>query len=55
MRFEFVAQGDVDPLRKQFLDLGDYRRVIEQVDAPPIVEVEKQIDIAVGTCSAARH
>jgi hypothetical protein len=29
VRFEFIASSNVDPLWKEFLDLGDYPCVVE--------------------------
>ena len=52
--FEFIASRDVDPLRNQFLDLGDYSCVVEQVHASLRVEVEEQIEVAVRALGAAR-
>jgi len=39
--FKFVASSDVDALGNEFLDLGDYSRIIEQVYWPSGVEVEQ--------------
>ena len=52
---KFIASRDVDPLRNQLLDLGNYSSVVEEVHAPPRVEIEKQIDITVGSGGAARR
>lgn len=54
MGFEFVASGDVDGSWNEFLDLGDYSCVVEQVHGSFFVEVEKQIDVAVRAFGAAR-
>jgi hypothetical protein len=53
--FEFVASSDIDPLWKEFLDLGDYSCVVEQIHASLRVEVDKHIDVAVGTLGSTRR
>ncbi len=54
MRFELVAASDVDALWNEFLDLGDYSCVVEQVYGSPRVEVKQQIDVAVRALGPAR-
>ena len=52
--FEFIAASDVNALWNEFLDLGDYSCVVEQVYGSSSVEVEQQIKVAVGALGPSR-
>src|SRR5438309_4944063 len=55
MRLELVPEDHVDPLGQEFLDLADDPGVVEQIDPPAAVELQQQIEIAVGRGLSARR
>src|SRR5471032_3185663 len=52
---QLVASRHVDGLRDQLLNLADDAGVVEQVDLAARIELDEQIDVAVGSRRAARR